>query len=119
MPSDEKIERERVELGERLKQAREYLDLSQDEVARALKLPRAAVSMIESGQRKVEAIELKQFAKLYGSSVAYFAGDEVKSPKPSEDVDFAARAVSGLSGKDREELMRFAEFLRARPTKRK
>ena len=50
---------ERTEFGRRLKEAREYLELSQDEVARELGIPRTAISLMESGQRKVEALELR------------------------------------------------------------
>ncbi len=49
-------------LGSRLKEAREYLGLSQDEVARIVHIPRPAISLMEAGQRKVEAIELKRLA---------------------------------------------------------
>ena len=56
---------DRQSLGARLREAREYLGLSQDEVARVVSLPRPAVSLIESGQRKVDALELKKFAELY------------------------------------------------------
>ena len=47
--------KERADIGARLKEAREYLGLSQQEVATSLNLPRTAVSMIESGQRGVES----------------------------------------------------------------
>ena len=56
LPNDET---ERRRLGEKLRQAREYLGFSQDDVATFLKLPRTAITNIESGQRKVEALELK------------------------------------------------------------
>jgi len=49
----------RRRLGEKLRQAREYLGLSQDEVARHLRVPRTALTNIESGQRRIDALELK------------------------------------------------------------
>jgi len=67
---------EREDIGARLKEAREYLGLSQQEVATALNLPRTAVSMMESGQRGVESLELKALAKLYQRPVAYFTGED-------------------------------------------
>ena len=110
-------EKERQQLGMRFKEAREYLELSQDEVARALDLPRTAISMIESGQRKVDAIELKKFAEIYQRSISYFTGeDKGVSPLP-KTVEHLARAAAKLTDKDREELLRFAQFLQARERK--
>jgi len=67
---DEKVDRQR--LGARLREAREYLGLSQDEVAKYLSIPRTALSHIESGQRGVDALELKKMAQLYKQPVVYF-----------------------------------------------
>ena len=101
---------ERTRLAERLRLAREYLTLSQDEVARAVGIPRAAISLIESGQRRVDVLELKKFASVYDRPISYFTGEEQNSHIP-EEVEHLARAVKNLSSKDREELARFAEFL--------
>jgi transcriptional regulator with XRE-family HTH domain len=101
-------------LGTRLKEAREYLELSQDEVAKALALPRSAISLIETGQRKVDAIELKKLAVIYQRTVGYFTGEEGAPAPMSETVQHLARAASKLTDHDREELLQFAEFLQAR-----
>ena len=37
-------------------------------------MPRPAVSLMESGQRKVDALELKKLAELYQRPVADFTG---------------------------------------------
>jgi transcriptional regulator with XRE-family HTH domain len=104
----------RQRLGERLREARKYLGLKQEEVASYLKLPRTALTDIENGQRRVEAIELTRLARLYRQSVAYLTGeDEVTSVLPA-DVAHLARQAAALSEEDREELGRFAEYLRAR-----
>lgn len=108
----------RAELAERLKQAREYLELSQDEVAKKLGIPRSAVSLIESAQRRVDAIELRRFAQLYQRPVSYFTGEVVSAAIP-QDVEHLARAAKKLSQRDREELARFAEFLSSRAGSRK
>jgi transcriptional regulator with XRE-family HTH domain len=104
---------QRVELAARLRDAREYLGMSQDEVAAALKLSRPAITNIESGSRKVEAIELDQLAQLYGRPVTYFLAGEQADQTSSERVAFYARTLKGLSEKDLTEVARFAEFLRA------
>jgi transcriptional regulator with XRE-family HTH domain len=113
LPNDET---ERRRLGEKLRQAREYLGFSQDDVATFLKLPRTAITNIENGQRKVEALELKRLAELYRQPVGHFTGEDEASASLPADVALLARQAAKLSVKDREELGRFAEFLRARAT---
>lgn len=105
---------ERRRLGDRLKEARKYLGLKQEEVANYLKLPRTALTDIESGQRRVEAIELSRLARLYRQPVAYFTGEEMGSAGLPVDVVHIARQVADLSAQDRDELGRFAEYLRSR-----
>ena len=109
----EASEKEQTLLAERLREAREYLDLSQEEVAKAVGIPRAAVSLVESGQRRVDALELKKFAALYDRPVSYFTGEVPSAGLPAE-VEHLARAAANLSSRDREELARFAEFLQTR-----
>jgi transcriptional regulator with XRE-family HTH domain len=110
----QKPEIDRHRLGEALKEAREYLELSQDEVAKKMNLPRTAISLLESGQRKVDALELKQLAQLYQRPVSFFTGEEPVTASIPESVAHLARTASKLSEKDREELARFAEFLGSR-----
>ena len=106
-------EDESVMLGARLREAREYLGLKQEEVARHLGLQRSAVSEIENGRRGVRAMELKKLARLYQRPVAWFTGEEGEAAVPA-DVAFLARTASALSDNDRRELQRFADFLRSR-----
>jgi len=108
----------RKTLCERLREAREYLGFSQEEVATYLELSRSALSNIESGQRKVEALELKKLARLYKRPVSYFTGDETEGESYGEDIAHLARKASELSADDRAELGRFADFLRARKKER-
>ena len=103
-------------LGERLKEAREYVGLKQEDVAKKLGIPRSALSNIEAGSRKVDAIELAQLAKLYQRPVAWFTGEDSNSTpnKMPEEVAHVARAAAALSQQDRAELARFADFLKSR-----
>lgn len=107
-------EEQRRRLGDRLREARKYLGLKQEEVANYLKIPRTALPDIESGQRRVEAIELTRLAKLYRQPVAYFTGEDEASASLPVDVAHLARQAADLSQQDRDELARFAEYLRAR-----
>lgn len=111
MSAEDNTSIQRVAMAGRLREAREYLGLSQEEVAATLRVPRPAVTNIEAGTRKVEALELEQLAKLYGRSVDYFLRGE--QPQSDSKATFAARALHGLSDNDLEEVARFAEFLRA------
>lgn len=107
-------EEERRRLGDRLREARKYLGLKQEEVATYLKIPRTGLTDIENGQRRVEAIELTRLARLYRQSVGYFTGEDEASASLPADVAHLARRVADLSAQDRAELGRFADYLRTR-----
>lgn len=108
-----KDDTDRVTLGTKLREAREYRGFSQDDVARHLGVPRTAVSLMESGGRRVEALELRQLAKLYECSMDELTGGEISFPPRDESVQMLARAASALSLDDQREVLRFAEFLRS------
>ena len=57
---------------EKLRLARSEAGLTQVQVAEALDRPQSFVSKIESGERKLDPIELNELAVLYGKDVAYF-----------------------------------------------
>lgn len=105
----------RQALAEKLRQAREYVGLKQEDVAKRLSIPRSALSNIEGGQRKVDALELSELAKLYQRPITWFTGEDAttKDELPA-DVAHVARAAASLSQQDRQELARFADFLKSR-----
>lgn len=98
------------ELANRLREAREYLGLSQEAVAQRLGIPRASVSAFESGRRRVTSIELQRLARLYRTPVSRLL-DEDESADPVETALF--RTATTLSDEDRRQVLRFAEFLKA------
>jgi len=53
----------------KLKQARLKAGLRQIEVAKKLKRPQSYISRVESGGYRLDIIEVKRFAKLYGKSM--------------------------------------------------
>lgn len=111
---------DRKGLADRLREAREYLGFSQEEVANFLGIARSALSNIENGQRRVEALELKKLAQLYKRPGSYFTGGaDGAEPQFASDVAHLARKASELSPQDREELSRFADYLRARKQEQK
>jgi hypothetical protein len=56
----------------KLKQARVEAGLTQVEVAHRLKRPQSFVSKIESGERRVDVVELNELARLYGKPLDFF-----------------------------------------------
>ena len=104
---DASSESEQQVLAARLREAREYVGLLQEDVARALGIPRASVSALEAGKRRVSSLELRRLARLYRRPVGWLLGEDL-------EIDVSAplfRATSALSDNDKEQVLRFAEFL--------
>jgi transcriptional regulator with XRE-family HTH domain len=59
-------------LVEQLKKARLEAGLSQIEAAKRLKCTQSQLSKIESGQRRIDLVQLKEFANLYRKSISHF-----------------------------------------------
>ena len=57
---------------ERLKMARKEANLDQVDIAKKLGKTQSFVSKLESGQRRIDLVQLKEFAKLYKKSLEYF-----------------------------------------------
>jgi transcriptional regulator with XRE-family HTH domain len=100
----------RLIIGTKLKEAREYLDISQEDAANRIGINRPALSLIENGQRKLDTVELMALAKLYQRPVAYFT-DQNFSVEPNPNAAVFARNIEKLSDNDRKELENFAAFL--------
>lgn len=56
----------------RLREARQQAGLTQAEAARRLGKPQSFLSKCESGERRVDFVELTAFAKLYGVDIGFF-----------------------------------------------
>lgn len=106
MESNERTE----QITDRLKEVREYLGLSQQIVADLVGIPAAAISEIESGKQKVNMLELEKFSKLYKHPVSYFYGEENKDEESI--VWLLTRTAKDLTDADREQVLRFAQFLK-------
>ncbi len=57
---------------EKLKKAREDNSLDQAEVAKLLGKTQSHVSKVEAGQRRIDIVALKEFARIYKKPVDYF-----------------------------------------------
>ncbi len=60
------------DLLEKLRSARLEAGLTQIQASKKLKKPQSYLSKIERGERKIEAIELGDFAKIYNKDINYF-----------------------------------------------
>lgn len=83
-----------ISLQKRLIDAREAAGMSQSEVARRIGLANSVISRIESGDRKVAASELADFADLYHVSADYLLGrtnlsDRMPSAQTSTTTDLS------------------------------
>jgi transcriptional regulator with XRE-family HTH domain len=99
-------------MGARLRQAREFLGISQEAVAEVLGVPRASVSAMESGRRKVSSLELRDLSRLYKRPLDWFYDTESDPIPEDETVTALFRATKNLNQEDKEQVLRFAEFLR-------
>lgn len=75
-------------LGSRIKELREKADMSQDALARKMKLPRPAISQIEGGARKIATDELLRFSQIFHVSV-----DALLNPEKEPVVRLHERKV--------------------------
>jgi transcriptional regulator with XRE-family HTH domain len=107
------VEIDRATLGARLREMREYRGFSQEEVSQYLSIPRPAISLMESGSRGLDVLELRKLAALYQCTVDELTGD-TSSGVDQKSIGLVARAAAALSPEDREEVLRFAEFLQSR-----
>ena len=96
-------------LADRLRETREYLNLSQQYVSEQTGIPRSAISDIERAARRVESLELKRLANVYGVAVSYFLDEEAAG---DEVAAVMTRLLGEMGEREREELLRFANYLR-------
>ena len=57
---------------ERLKRARKEAGLGQEKVAKLLGVSQSYMSKVESGQRRIDLVQLKQFARTYKKPLNFF-----------------------------------------------
>jgi transcriptional regulator with XRE-family HTH domain len=97
-------------LAKRLKNAREYLHLSQEYVAKQIGMHRTSLVAIEAGTRKVSSEELRRFSEIYG-----WTADELlfgKEEPKAEKLQIFARSFEELTDQDQQEILNLIEFKR-------
>lgn len=105
----------RALIAARLREARLYVGISQEEAAKGVGVTRTAIVQIEKGERRVEAVELTRLAALYQRPVEHFTDSGQEENAATGDnvkLRALARMANGLEDDDIKELEQFAAFLR-------
>jgi transcriptional regulator with XRE-family HTH domain len=103
-----------LRLGVKLKKHREYLGMSQQYVAECTGIPRSAVSEIEHGNRRVDAVELTKLARLYQVPASWLLDEDEQARADTHALALFTRKFGRLTSEDQAQLAEFAEFLAAR-----
>jgi transcriptional regulator with XRE-family HTH domain len=102
-------------LYERLKNARENLNLTQSYVSNQLGINRTSLVQIEMGKRKVSSDELEKFSLIYGMST-----DElIHGIYSKEPAILFARTFNELTVEDQQEILNLMEFKKQMKEKRR
>jgi hypothetical protein len=67
---------------------------------------------MESGRRKVSSLELRKLSRLYRRPLDWFYDTGAELPE-DETVTALFRATKDLKPEDKEQVLRFAEFLKS------
>lgn len=90
---------EQTTLGHRIRDARIKAKLSQDELSQLVHKDQRGISEIESGDRKVWAIDLPAFARALNVSLLYFFEDELEADDLEKELLTAFRHIQNREGK--------------------
>jgi len=72
---------DRKKFCQKLKKARVEAGLKQEDVAKFMKLPISAISVMESGARKVDVFELMKLSEFYNKPIEWFFHDHNNTQK--------------------------------------
>ena len=107
----------RMQIAERLKEARKLAGLSQSHVSKMLGLHRPSISEMEAGNRRVSADELARLAETYDVSVAWLLGEAPETLDAQDPrLELAARELSKLKPDDLERLLKLLAAMRSDST---
>lgn len=104
-------------VGDRIRECREDLKLSMTKLAEKTGLTISAISQFEGGERDPSLDSLNKLADALEVSVDYLMGrDEELS---DENIKAMFRGVQNMTDKDKEEMMHFYQFLKAKQNYKK
>ena len=97
------------EIGQRIRDARERLGVSQRELAEKIHFESpTAISLIEAGKRAISIVQLEKVADALNVTLEYLLGNEEKEL----DLRVALRAQRKLSDQDQKTILEFVEFMK-------
>jgi transcriptional regulator with XRE-family HTH domain len=95
-------------IGKKIKEVREIKGWSQKKLANAIGFESStAISLIESGDRRVAIEDLEKIASVLSRNIGYFLGQENKI-----DMQSALRADSELTPEDQDQIFDFYQFVK-------
>ena len=94
-----------VTVGHALKHARATMDLTLKQVSKSMGIAMSTISEIESGKRRISAVELYRFAKLYQRPISFF----LEESETSASFAILLRAA-GSASVSRETIINFHEL---------
>jgi len=93
-------------LAGRLREAREYLGFTREQIAGRLGWPAADLERLEGGRTTITGEQIRKLSRLYRRPVAWFSGES--RFEPGADL---LRKIEHLEGGDRDAVLEFAEWL--------
>jgi len=95
-------------IGAKIREAREAAKKSQKELADIVGFESAtAISLIETGQRKVRVEDLEKISNFLQRDIKFFLGIEEE-----QNIKFALRADTNLSSEDQDQILSFIDFVK-------
>ncbi|AKX95661.1 transcriptional regulator [Moorella thermoacetica] len=115
-----------MSIGKRIKELREKIGLTQEELAERVQISRSALANYESGYREPKGEILVRFAKALNTSTDFLLGNEVKVDKTNDktkkyELDEATllfARLSNLTPEGREKVLRELEWIEELERKR-
>lgn len=99
-------------IGQKIRELREAAQMSQSTLAAKLEIAPNTVSRWETGTYKVTPDDLDKLARLFKVSITFFFPE--LAPQADERMAALTSATGGLSKKDFDEVIRYAEYRRVR-----
>lgn len=103
------MEQQYIEIGKRILELRKLRHMTQQKLAEAVGYETStAISLIESGKRRVQLSELEKFAQELNTSSQYL----LTGKEPVADISIALRAEKNLDKHQIEQVVDFIDFIK-------
>lgn len=97
-------------IGQRIKNRREELGLSQDELAKKLGYKsRTSINKLELGQRKIQMPKVKLIAEALSTTPEYIMGWEDKDEKNDDYINAVRELILSIPEEKREAFLKYLE----------